>query len=71
MNASSITHEQLQDVSDNASVSPIGKLWVDCFILPVMIMHMFIRPEKTGGWDLHLYAMERMVPYFFTAGHWN
>ncbi len=69
--AGNTTHEQLQDVLDSRSTSPMGKLWVDCFILPVMIMHMFIRAERTGQWHLHLYALERMVPYFFAAGHWN
>lgn len=50
---------------------PTGKLWVECFIMPVMILHHFTRAEREGNWVLHLYSMEQMIPYFFAAGHWQ
>ncbi len=65
------TPDQVLEALAKARISNMGKLWVDCFITPVLIMHMFVRAEREGNWSLHIHAMERMVPYFFAAGHWN
>lgn len=54
-----------------SSCSKTTKLWVDCLIRPVFIIMTFIRAERAGDWPLHLYAVEKMLPYFFTAGHFN
>lgn len=51
--------------------SRIGRLWVDCLITPVMIIHLYLRAEREANWLLHMYALKRMMPYFFAANHWN
>ena len=32
---------------------------------------LFIRAEREGEWPLHRYAVSKMLPYFFAAGHHN
>ena len=34
-------------------------------------MMLYVRAERGGDWILHIYAVTRMVPYFFAAGHPN
>ena len=49
----------------------IGRLWVDCLIKPVIIIHLYLRAEREGDWPLHIYALKEMIPYFFAAKHFN
>ena len=32
---------------------------------------LIVQAEREGDWLLHMYALKRMVPYFFSAGHWH
>ena len=32
---------------------------------------MFVRAEREGDWPLHLCAVQKTLPYFFAAGHFN
>ena len=34
-------------------------------------MMAFIRAEREGDWPLHLFAVHKMLPYFFASGHVN
>ena len=61
--------EQL--LSDISSRSKTSRLWIDCVIRAVFIMMMYIRAEREGDWGLHLVAVKAMIPYFFSAGHFN
>ena len=45
--------------------------WINNLIQPVMLMMMYCRAEREGDFALHLYACAKMIPYFFSAGHWN
>lgn len=63
--------EDIQEELDVVRVSRTGRLWVDCFITPVIIIHLFLRAEREGDWLLHMYSLKRMVPYLFAAGYWN
>jgi len=63
--------DAIQEELDNARKSRTGRLWVDCLIIPVMILHLCIWAEREGDWLLHMCALKRMQPYFFAAGHWN
>ena len=56
---------------DAARMSKTSRLWIDCFLIPVSIMHWFVRAEREGNWPLHQHCLERMLPYLFAAGHWN
>jgi hypothetical protein len=50
---------------------PTGRLWIDCLIVPCIILHLYIRAERERNWHLHLYCLKRMICYFFSAGHWH
>ena len=58
-------------MADLSTKSKTAKLWLDCFIRPVLIMMAFIRAERESDWPLHLWAISQMLPYFFAAGHVN
>lgn len=49
--------------------SKTKRLWVECLIHPVLTLMAFVRAEREGDWPLHLLAVQKMVPYFFAAGH--
>ncbi len=66
-----VTMEAISEELEVARLSRTGRLWVDCLIIPVGIAHLFLRAEREGDWLLHLYALKRMLPYFFAAAHWN
>ena len=34
-------------------------------------MMFYVRAEQEAEFALHLYACKQMLPYFFTASHWN
>ena len=67
----STTAQTLQQDLEKARIPHTGRLCVVCLIIPVVIIHLFIRAEREGDWLLHLYAFKRMIPYFFAAAHWN
>ncbi len=58
------------DFLETAAVkSTAAKLWADCLLKPVLIIMLYMRSEKEGEFQLHLRAIELMLPYFFSAGH--
>lgn len=66
-----LTPESIATKLEEARLKPTGRLWVDCLIIPVVLIHLFIRSEKEGDWLLHLHALKHMIKYFFAAGHWH
>ena len=54
-----------------ADKSKTAKLWIDCLIKPVFIMMLYVRAEREGDWPLHLAAVRKMLPYFFSSSHVN
>jgi hypothetical protein len=59
----------LEDLSNDLSnQSRTGKLWIQ-YLQMVRLIMLFLRAERAGYWDLHLYAIELMIPYFHAAGH--
>ena len=61
-------HEALQEVSNR---SRTAKVWVDLFIMPVLIMMQYCRAAHEGDWLLHLHSVRQILPYMFAAGHQN
>ena len=55
---------EITEEFDKSRQSRTGRLWVDCFITPLVIIHLFLRAEREGDWLLHIYALKRMIPYF-------
>jgi hypothetical protein len=68
---SSCTFEDLTVYLEEARKNPTGRLWVDCLMKPTFIVHLFIRAEREGNWLLHHHCLQRMLPYFYAAGHWH
>ena len=66
-----ITVVDLQAELEKARQLPTGRPWVDCLVIPVAIVHIFIRAERESDRLLHLYCVQQMLPYFFAAGHAN
>ncbi|KAL8582264.1 hypothetical protein ACOMHN_037021 [Nucella lapillus] len=64
---SQLTHLLIEKINQ----SNTARLWIQCLIDPVFIMMAFTRAEREGDWPLHLYVVEKMMPYFFAAGHVN
>ena len=52
----------------NAAGSRTGKLWVN-YLIQVYYLKLFLFPERTGDWELHLYCICKMIPMFHAAGH--
>ena len=82
-----LMEEMLRPVSRNQDIETMGqlkryldlkatkirtiKMWVECFINPLFIIMQFVRTETEGDWPLHLYAVEKMLPYHFASSHVN
>jgi len=58
---------ELQRLEQNG---PTAKLWVQYFRM-VSLVKQFIEAERTGNWKLHLASIEKMLPFFHAAGHFN
>ena len=48
--------------------SPTAKVWLQ-YLEYVETLKLFIRAERTGNWNLHLNAVERMLNLFVASGH--
>ena len=59
------------ELTNMSTKSNTAKLWIDGFIGPMLRILLYIRAEREGEWALHLAAVEKMLPYFFAAGHPN
>ena len=63
------TFEQIEEYLDTARCHPTGRYWVDNFIIPTLLIHQFEHAEREGDIFLKQVTMERMMKYFFLAGH--
>ena len=63
--------KRIQDIIEDMYETLNAKLWMECFVIPIFIAHLYIRAERTSDWLLHLYCLRRMVCYFWAAGHFH
>ena len=63
--------ELMQRLVTKSTQSKTARLWVQCLIDPVFIMMAFVRAEREADWTLHLFAVGKMLPYFFASGQVN
>jgi hypothetical protein len=61
-------HELLDKLFKMAEASRTSNHLVNNLILPVFLM-IFVRAERKGDWPLHLWAVDKMIPYFFASAH--
>ena len=67
-----MTEEDLVKALDDLSEkSMLAEHWIKNLIDPVFLMMKYLRAEREGEFGLHLYCCQKMIPYFFAAGHWN
>ena len=67
-----MTQEDLVKALDDLSEkSMLAEHWIKNLIDPVFLMMKYLRAEREGEFGLHLYCCQKMIPYFFAAGHWN
>ena len=67
------TVTQLTEVLDEleqslAARSRTGKLWI-AYVKMVRLMLLFLRAERTGDWEMHLFCINAMIPVFHSGGH--
>ena len=60
------TIDNLED--DIATRSRTAKMWMN-YVKYVSLIRLFMRAERTGDWNLHLYCISEMIPLFHAAGH--
>ena len=53
---------------DEVLSSRTEKLWIE-YIKMVRILLLFLRAERSGDWDLHLYCIAKMIPVPHAGGH--
>ena len=63
------TVEEIDEYLAVARLHPTGRHWVDNFLLPTLLIHQFERAEREDDYYLKQLTMERMLKYFFLAGH--
>lgn len=66
----SIIFEVKKELDSQALLSRTGKLWQQYWEL-VELLKCFIAAERLGDWELHLYAVRRMLPIFHATGHYH
>ena len=65
-----IQHD-LENLKRELSVnSRTAKLWIK-YVDYISIIKMFIRAERTGNWNMHLNAAQKMLNLFAATGHMN
>ena len=63
------TYNEIQEYLERARQNETGRHWVDNFIAPTMLIHLFLRAEREGDFNLRNYALYHMLRVFFVAGH--
>ena len=60
--------QELEKKKEELKQYPTAALWIQ-YLDMIQILKTFIKAERTGEWELSLYAVQRMLPYFAAAGH--
>lgn len=63
------TFQDLSDYLERCRQHPTDRHWVDNLIKPTLLVHQLLRSEREGDFLLQQLTLERMLPYFFAAGH--
>ena len=60
--------QQIKQKKDDLKQYPTAALWIQ-YMEMIEILRTFITAERTGNWELSLYSLQQMLPYFAAAGH--
>ena len=69
LNTGPKTFDELSDYIERCRQHPTGRHWIDNLIKPTLLVHQLVRSEREGDFCLQQLTLERMLPYFFVAGH--
>ena len=69
LNTDPKTFDELSDYVERCRQHPTGRHWIDNLIKPTLLVHQLVRSEREGDVCLQQLTLERMLPYFFVAGH--
>ena len=59
----------IDDLQDKVGKkSRTGKLWME-YVKMIRVLLQFIRAERCGDWDMHLYCIAQMIPVLHAGGH--
>jgi len=58
----------LSEIIKTEGCSRTLKLWLQ-YIERVSLVLLYIQADRTGDWELHLHAINSMLPFFHAAGH--
>ena len=65
------TYQELSEYLEAVREHPVGRLWVDCLIMPTLLALQLLLAQRDGDFLLQQVSLEAMMPYFFAAGHMN
>jgi len=63
------TFQDLSDYPETCRQHPTGRHWVNNLIKPTLLVHQLLRSEREEYFMLQQLTLERLLPYFFVAGH--
>jgi hypothetical protein len=63
-----VTEKFNQELNRLEEKGPTAKLWIQ-YLKMVTLVKRYIEAERTGNWELHLYVVKMMLPYFISSGH--
>ena len=63
------TFDEIDEYLAVARLHTMGRHWVDNLLLSTLLIHQFQRTEREGDYYLKQLTMERILKYFFLAGH--
>ena len=59
-------NDLFEELERQSALSLTTKLWVECFIKPVLILMRHQCAERMAKWELQISSLIDMMPYFFT-----
>lgn len=59
-----------EELAKASTANRTSKLWAQ-YLEMISLIRMLLRAERSGDWDLHLFTVKKMLPYFHAAGHLN
>ncbi len=63
------TFDEITAYIEEVRQHPTARHWVDNLVKPTLLAHQFLRAEREGDWLFQQLCLERMLAYFFSAGH--
>lgn len=63
-----LTEKFEERLSELEQLGPTAKLWIQ-YLKMITLAKQFMEAERMGNWELHLDTIQKMLPFFFSSGH--